>query len=199
MPGTETPGRRGPRLLTGPLLLLGLAIAAYVASEVGISNWLVRFLDPAPLTTATLALSLYWAGLALGRLVASAIADRFDHLAFTIVCALAMAGFVAVAILAPALPVSIAAFAVAGFFSGPVFPMIVALGGERHPERSAAVGASLTGFGIVGSVRLSAGDGPALGHGRPDVAMLGNVVLALGAAVALVAYGRATRDRVPTG
>ena len=37
-------------------------------SEVGVSNWLVRFLEPAPLTTATLALSLYWAGLTVGRL-----------------------------------------------------------------------------------------------------------------------------------
>ena len=47
------------------------------------SNWLVRFLEPAPLTTATLALSLYWAGLTVGRLLSSAIADRFDHLRFT--------------------------------------------------------------------------------------------------------------------
>lgn len=40
--------------LARPLVLLGLAIAAYVGSEVGVSNWLVRFLEPAPLTTATL-------------------------------------------------------------------------------------------------------------------------------------------------
>ena len=78
---SATPDRRP--LLAGPLLLLGLAIAAYVAAEVGVSNWLVRFLEPAPLTTATLALSLYWAGIAIGRLVSSVIADRFDHLRFT--------------------------------------------------------------------------------------------------------------------
>ena len=34
----------GRSLLTGPLLLLGIAIATYVASEVGVSNWIVRFL-----------------------------------------------------------------------------------------------------------------------------------------------------------
>ena len=38
----------GRSLLAGPLLLLGFAIAAYVASEVGVSNWIVRFLEPAP-------------------------------------------------------------------------------------------------------------------------------------------------------
>ena len=98
-------GLHGRRLLAGPLLLLGIAIATYVASEVGVSNWLVRFLEPAPLTTATLALSLYWAGLTVGRLISSAIADRFDHLRFTLASTLVMAGLLAVAILAPTLPV----------------------------------------------------------------------------------------------
>jgi len=62
--------------LAAPLILLGVAIGCYVASEVGVSNWLVRFLEPAPLSTATTALSLYWAGLAAGRLVSSQLADR---------------------------------------------------------------------------------------------------------------------------
>ena len=104
----------GRSLLAGPLLLLGFAIAAYVASEVGVSNWIVRFLEPAPLTTATLALSLFWAGLTLGRLVSSAIADRFDHLKFTVTCAIAMGVLIGVAVLAPTLPLSIAGFAAAG-------------------------------------------------------------------------------------
>ena len=183
------------RLLAGPLLLLGVAIAAYVASEVGVSNWLVRFLEPAPLTTATLALSLYWAGLTVGRLVSSAIADRFDHLRFTIACVLALAALVVVAVLAPSLPLSIAAFALAGVASGPVFPMIVALGGERYPERSAAVGGSLTGMAVVGSTAYP----PAMGFLSVTVgltvAMLGNALLATASALALVAFGRAASDR----
>lgn len=191
---THEPGAGdGRRLLAGPLLLLGLAIAAYVASEVGVSNWLVRFLDPAPLTTATLALTLFWAGIAVGRLISSAIADRFDHLRFTIASALGMAVFVGIAVLAPTLPLSIAAFAAAGVASGPVFPMIVALGGERYPERSAAVGGALTGMAVAGSVIYP----PAMGLLSVTVgltaAMLGNVVLALVSALALVAFGRATR------
>jgi len=189
--GSERHGDR--RLLAGPLLLLGIAISTYVASEVGVSSWLVRFLEPAPLTTATLALSLYWAGLAVGRLVSSAIADRFDHLRFTIVCTLAMGALVAVAVLAPSLSLSIAAFAAAGVASGPVFPMIVAIGGERYPERSAAVGGSLTGMAVIGSTVYP----PTMGLlsvtvGLP-VAMLGNSLLAIASVLALVAFGRATR------
>ena len=186
---------RRTELLAGPLLLLGIAIAAYVASEVGVSNWLVRFLEPAPLTTATLALSLYWAGLTVGRLVSSVIADRFDHLRFTIACALAMAVLIAVAVLVPSLPLSIAAFAAAGVASGPVFPMIVAIGGERYPERSAAVGGSLAGMAVIGSTIYP----PAMGFLSVTVgltvAMLGNALLALACVLALVAFGRVTRRR----
>ena len=179
------------RLLSGPLLLLGVAIATYVASEVGVSNWLVRFLEPAPLTTATLALSLYWAGIAVGRLVSSAIADRFDHRRFTLTCALGMAVTIAAAVLIPSLSASIALFALAGVASGPVFPMIVALGGERFPDRSAAVGGSLTGMAIVGSTLYP----PAMGFLSVSIglgaAMFGNALLALACAGALAALGGA--------
>jgi fucose permease len=188
-------GHGGRTLLSGPLLLLGIAIAAYVASEVGISNWLVRFLEPAPLTTATLALSLYWAGLTVGRLVSSVIADRFDHLRFTITCALALAVLIAVAVLVPSLPLSIVAFAAAGVASGPVFPMIVAIGGDRYPQRSAAVGGSLAGMAVVGSTIYP----PAMGFLSVTVgltvAMFGNALLALACVLALVAFGRAILRR----
>ena len=184
-------GERGRPLLFGPLLLLAIAIGCYVAAEIGVSNWLVRFLAPAELQTATLALSLYWAGLTLGRLVSSAIADRFDHLRYTIASAVFMAGTLAFAIGAPGIPASIAGFALAGLASGPIFPMIVAIGGERYPARSAAVGGTLTGVAVVGSIIYP----PAMGFLSVTVgltaAMAGTVVLAGFSALTLVAFGRA--------
>ncbi len=183
----------GRRLLSVPLVLLGLAIASYVAAEIGVSNWVVRFLEPAPLATATLALSLIWAGATVGRLLSSVIADRFDHLRFTIVCAVLMGLATGLAVAAPTLPLSIALFGLAGVASGPVFPMIVALGGERYPARSAAVGGTLVGFAVVGSIIYP----PAIGFlsvtvGLP-IAMAGNALLCLISAAALVAFGR-TKD-----
>jgi len=73
--------------------------------------------------------------------------------------------------------------------------MIVALGGERYPERSAAVGGSLVGFAVVGSTIYP----PAIGFlsvtvGLP-IAMAGNAVLCLLGAGALIAFGR-SRDKV---
>ncbi len=193
---SSSPGEPARRwLLAGPLFLLGIGIATYVASEVGVSSWLVRFLADAPLTTATLTLSLYWGGLTVGRLVSSAIADRFDHLRFAIACVLAMAVMIAIAVLAPALQLSMIAFALAGVASGPVFPMIVAIGGDRYPERSAAVGGSMSGMAVVGSTIYP----PLMGFLSVTIgltaAMLGNVVLAIACAVALVAFGWVTGRR----
>ena len=189
--GSATPS--AGRLLSGPIIILSVAIATYVASEVGVSNWLVRFLEPAPLTTATLALSLYWAGIAVGRLVSSVIADRFDHRRFTMACALGMAVTIAAAVLVASLPVQIALFALAGVASGPVFPMIVAIGGERFPDRSAAVGGTLTGMAIFGSTLYP----PAMGFLSISVgltaAMLGTAILALACAGALAVLGTADR------
>ena len=187
----------GSRLLSAPIVLLGVAIASYVAAEIGVSNWLVRFLEPAPLATATLALSLMWAGATVGRLLSSAISDRFDHLRFTLACIVLMGLAIGAAVTAPSLPLSIALFTLAGAASGPVFPMIVALGGERFPERSAAVGGTLVGFAVVGSTLYP----PAIGFlsvsvGLP-IAMAGNALLCLVGAGALVTFGRTT-DRLET-
>jgi fucose permease len=178
-------------LLSGPLLLLGVAIASYVAAEIGVSNWLVRFLEPAPIATATLALSLLWTGATVGRLLSSAIADRFDHLRFTIVCIVLMGLAIGAAVAAPSLPLSMALFTLSGIASGPVFPMILALGGERFPDRSAAVGGALVGCAVVGSTIYP----PAIGFlsvtvGLP-IAMAGNALLCILGAAALVAFGTA--------
>lgn len=176
--------------LSTPLLLLAFAIACYVASEVGVSSWLVRFLEPTPLEVATGALSLFWAGLTLGRLAGARIADRFDHLRFTMAAVGLMSVALVGAILVPLLPVSIALFGLAGFMSGPVFPMIIALGGERYPDRSAAVSGFLAGCAVAGSVIYP----PVMGFLSVSfgltVAMLGNVVLGLVCVVALALVGR---------
>ena len=181
--GEPTPGRLAFRW---PLVVLEIAIACYVASEIGVSSWLVRFLEDAPIATATTGLSLFWAGLALGRLVSARISDRFDHLAFATVSAATAGIAVLAAVLVPSLDGSIALFAIAGFASGPVFPLIVAIGGERHPGRSAAVSGFLTGAAVLGSVIYP----PIMGFLSVNVglvvAMLGTGLLSIASAGALL-------------
>lgn len=191
----EGSGKRGRLRSVGgrfatPMILLAVAIGCYVAAEVGVSNWLVRFLEPAPLSQATTALALYWAGLALGRLISARISDRFDHLLFALACSTAMAAALLVAILVPDLPVSVVFFALAGVATGPVYPMIMAIGGDRYPDRSAAVSGFLAGAAVVGSIVYP----PIMGFLSVTVglmaAMLGAFVLALACAGSLVLVRR---------
>lgn len=197
-PPNATASRARPPRLAAPLLLMAFAIACYVASEVGVSSWLVRYLEPAPLSVATLALTLYWVGIAVGRLVSSLLADRFDHRRFTLACAVGLAVTLFGAILVPSLPVSIGLFALAGFASGPIFPMIIALGGERYRDRSTAVSGFLGGSGVIGSIVYPSIMGFMSVTVGLTVAMLGNAVLALACAFALVLVGRsaANADRL---
>ena len=146
--GRPSVGRHVPM----PLVLLAVAITSYVAAESGVSSWLVRFLDAAPIGIATLALSLFWAGLALGRLVASRVADRFTPLSVATACGLATGFAVLAAVLVPWVAVSIALFALAGVACGPIYPMIIASAGGLYPARANAVSGVLTAAAVSGAV-----------------------------------------------
>jgi fucose permease len=155
-----------------------------------VSSWLVRFLEPAPLATAAFALSLYWAGIAAGRLVSSQLADRFEHRRFTVACSVALGVAVLAAIVTPNLPASVALFGLAGLVSGPIFPMIVAIGGTGSSERTAAISGFLNGTAVVGTIVYP----PIMGFLSVTVglfvAMLGNVLLAWACGLAIVASRR---------
>jgi FHS family glucose/mannose:H+ symporter-like MFS transporter len=176
----------GRLALRWPLVALEIAIACYVASEIGVSNWLIRFLEDAPLTLATTSLSLFWGGLAVGRLVSARFSDRFDHRRYATISALAAGLATIVAVLVPSTEASIALFAVVGFASGPVFPLIIAIGGELHPGRSAAVSGFLTSAAVIGGLIYP----PVMGFlsvnvGLP-VAMVGAGLLGIACAGALL-------------
>jgi len=195
MAGAPVPARFGLAL---PLLALGVAIGCYVASEMGVSSWLVRFLAAAPMAQASSALGLYWAGLALGRLVSARVADRFDHLSLAVAAALVASVALIGAVVVPALPVSIVLFGVVGFASGPIYPMIMAVGGERFPDRAAALSGILAGAAVTGSVVYP----PLMGFlsvsiGLP-AAMLGTALLGFGCVVTLLMAGRMAAP-VPVG
>jgi fucose permease len=196
-PGRHTPAGNDPRrlALAGPLLLLAIAIGCYVGSEIGVSNWLVRFLDAAPLGVATGALSLFWGGLTIGRLVLARFGDRFDHLRSAIVASLVASAALAAAVVVPSLPASVVLFGLVGFAFGPIYPLIMAVGGERFPGRSAAVSGILGASAVAGSVIYP----PAMGFLSVSVgltaAMLGAAVVSLGCAIALVVSSRAAHDR----
>jgi fucose permease len=173
-----------------PLVALAIAIGCYVAAEIGVSSWLVRYLASAPLRTATLALSLFWLGLTLGRLTSAVLGDRFDHLRFAVTSAVVSAVALWTALVVPSLAASVALFAVVGFAFGPVYPMIMAVAGERFAGRTAAVSGLLAGTAVVGAILYP----PVMGFLSVTVglgaAMVGAGVLAVAAAGALLLVRR---------
>ena len=173
-----------------PLVALAVGIGCYVASEVGVSDWLVQFLASASVGLATSALALFWGSLALGRIVSAKLSDRFDHARFAATASIVAGVALVAAILVPSLPASIVLFGVVGFAFGPVYPLIMAVGGDRFPGRSAAVSGFLSGCAVIGAIVYPPIMGfVSVGAGL-GVAMGGAAVLALGCAVVLVLVGR---------
>ncbi len=173
-----------------PILALALAIGCYIGTETGVSSWLVRFFADAPLVVATGALGLFWGGLMLGRLASAAFSDRFNHLTLAIGAAVLAGCSLAVAVLMPVLPVSVALFGVVGFACGPVYPLIMALAGERYPDRAAAVSGVLTSASVIGSVVVPPLMGFLSAAVGMEALMLATAAMSAACAGALVLNGR---------
>jgi OFA family oxalate/formate antiporter-like MFS transporter len=189
---------RGRIVFALPLIALAIAIACYVGSEVGVSNWLVRYLEAAPLGLATSALALFWGCLALGRLLSARLSDRFDHARFAAIASVVAAVALVGAVLVPSLPVSILLFGVVGFAYGPVYPLIMAVAGDRFPGRTAAVSGFLSGIAVVGAIAYP----PVMGFVSVGIglgaAMGGAAALVLVCGIVLFLVGRApVRATVP--
>ncbi len=176
-----------------PLAALALAIACYIATEMGVTSWVVLFLSEAPVGLATLTLSLFWAGLALGRLVFGRIGERLSPDTLAIGMATIAGAAILSAVALPVLPLRLVLFAVAGFAAGPIYPTIMAIGGARYPDRTSFVAAVLAASAVVGALVypplvgfISATAGLAAG-------MAGAGVVSLVTAGAVVVAGRTGR------
>jgi fucose permease len=135
-----------------PFAGLAIGICCYIAAEMGVSSWLVRSPAGIPVATATVVLSIFWGGSALGRLLSNWIAERLDYGVSTVGCIVLGSGALVAAVLVPLLPLAAALYGLAGLCYGPVYPMILAIGGTIYPQRLAALSGSLGAAAVVGSV-----------------------------------------------
>jgi fucose permease len=137
-------------------LLLALLLAVYVGVEMGVGAWLTKYMVAVRATTLVYAgntLSLYWLGLAAGRLILSRSSHYFREETLNLVLALGAAGALTAALLVPGPATATACFALAGLgFSG-IFPAAIALGGRYHPHDTAgATSVMVAGAGLGGIV-----------------------------------------------
>jgi fucose permease len=173
------------RLWSGPFLWLALAIALYAGAEVGVSNWLVRLLAAQPLLAATATLSLFWGGLTVGRLLSAWVAERLDYVGFAAGCTLFASAALFAAVLTP-WPLSVPLYTLAGLLYGPVYPMIMAVGGRLYPGRLAALSGTLTTAAEAGIIVYPPLMGVMAGSVGLGVGMMGAAALGLPTVLAIL-------------
>lgn len=174
-------GRRGRVPL--PVIVLAVAVACYVATEVGITSWLVRYLDAAPVELATLALAMFWGGIAVGRGVTSFLTRRIGAVTLAWVSSATLGVAVIASVAAPSVGIAIACFALAGIAAGPVYPLIMAIAGSRYPDRTSMVSSTLASAGVVGALVYPPLMGQISGTAGLGAAMLGAALFAFAAAI----------------
>jgi fucose permease len=148
--------QNAPGVYSRLAVLLAALLGVYVGVEMGVGGWLTKYmvtLRGATLTYAGNTLSLYWLGLAAGRLALSLVSHRVgEHrlvVALTLTAAVALTG----ALLVPQPWHAVVCFALAGLGLSGIFPLVVALGGRCHPHNVAGVtSVMIAGAGIGGIV-----------------------------------------------
>ncbi len=185
------------RLTVTMAVLLGV----YVGAEMGIGGWLSKYMVEVrrvDLSYAGVAVSLYWMGLAAGRLVLSVTSHRVAEQRLMLYLTGAAAVALAFALLTPVPALAVAAFAVTGLgFSG-IFPGVIALAGKSRPHDVAGVtsvvvtGAALGGIVIPWTMSAVA-EGFGLVAGMTFYLLMCALMIVL--AVAINALQPATSDR----
>jgi fucose permease len=145
------------KLAVTPLVLvLGLMLGVYVGVEVLLGDWSAAYLQDIhhldKVASAT-CVSLYWGGLAFGRLL-SAFATRWfsGRALLVLTCAFSLVACCAL-VFAPNAPVALVALAASGLGYAAVFPLVMAVAGEVYPEVAGSIAglliASAAVFGAV--------------------------------------------------
>src|SRR5205823_2892767 len=115
-------------------------------------SWLVKYLSTSSANLATLVLSLFWGGLTLGRLLSRWVVNRLNGLVFTVGCMVSASVSLIIAGMAPSLPLRFILFGIGGLLLGPIYPMLMTIGGGLYPSRLATLSGGLAGAAILGAV-----------------------------------------------
>jgi fucose permease len=157
----DKPGETGQKTQTAqthPIRLLGFWVFAAIAvlyafAEGTFSNWSVIYLHEVkqlPEMTAALALSLFWAAMAGGRLLVSAVVARIPAQRVWLLLPLLMiSAFLALPYANTAL-VGVGLFALAGLACSGFFPLTIGLSSARYPNYAAWVSSMMIAALMVG-------------------------------------------------
>lgn len=134
------------------VLVLALMIGVYVGGEILLGDWSATYLQRIhhlDRVAAATSVSLYWGGIAVGRLLSGVATRWFSGGALLVgTSALALVSTVAL-VAAPNAPFALIALALSGIGYAAVFPLIMAVAGEVYPEVSGSIAGLLIGSAAI--------------------------------------------------
>jgi len=139
------------------IVMLGFIIFGYTGVGTAIMGWINTFLLEALHTsawTASFVLALYSAGLAVGRLACSAVAERLPYERLLLIIAALSTATMAASLWAPVVAVSGIGFFLTGFFFAGLLPTSLATANRDFPQLAGTVTAVLITFGSIGRTVL---------------------------------------------
>lgn len=144
-PAAEAPinARSVATLSLNPIILaLAVLLGAAVGAEVLVGDWAATFLQRVQgldKVAAATSVGLYWGGIAAGRLLSALAARWFSGR--TLLIATCVLSLVASAILpfTPNAPLALVVLVLVGLGYAAVFPLVMAVAGERFPEVTGSV------------------------------------------------------------
>jgi MFS family permease len=172
---------------------LAVSIACYEAATIGVANWLVRYMSDGSVGLATATLSLFWGGICGVRLVAPWLTKRWSSVGLAVGCILCGSLALGAAVVVQWTPAVVGLFALTGVFVGPIYPLIIAIGGDLYPRRLPLLSGGLTTAATLGAIIYPPLMGFVADWVGIRIGLIGAAVLGIPAALALLA---ATRSHV---
>lgn len=128
---------------------------AYVGSEIGFGAWIATQMTEVVRSsdgTATVAVSLFWAGLTAGRAAAIVVSRYLRPLVLLFLAVSVILAGVVVVLVTGIESVALVSAFVVGFGCGPVFPTTLAAISDHYPAQFAAVSGTVIAVGNMGAM-----------------------------------------------
>ena len=130
-------------------LLLGLLVLFYVGSEMGINYWSVLYMERRMDISTLIAssyLSYFWIAMTAGRYVCAAVSKKIGEWALLVILTIgALAGYGLFLTIDAGWAAGVAMTGAGMFFSG-IFPILMALGGNRFSHALGSINGFLMSF-----------------------------------------------------
>jgi len=181
-------------------VLLALFLLPCMGTEMAVNGWLSTYLKKELHTGMSLAatgVSVYWAGLLLGRLLGSALAVRvgaermlWAHAATQVVATVAL-------VASPSAAVTIAAACLLGFAISADFPLAVAIISAEEKDAPGAATGGLFAAGGLGATIIPASVGFVAERASLRIGLAMFIPLAVVMVALLALRGKRTMDKMP--